>query len=186
MNEQTDYELIQACRRGDARAWDRLLDRYERLVYYIALKHGLTPDDAADVAQTTFTILMQRLDSLREDTRLAPWLSTVTKRQTWRWLSKQKREQVHPEEDLAGADWAHTRKVKDPFEAWERVEWLRAGLEKLDERCRELLQALYFEAETPSYVEIAERFAIATGSVGPIRARCLARLKDIMVAAARV
>ena len=45
---QSDPDLIQACRAGDARAWERLLDKYERLVFSISLNHGLTTDDAAD------------------------------------------------------------------------------------------------------------------------------------------
>src|SRR5262245_21529673 len=61
---QTDQDLIQACRAGDAQAWERLLDKYERLVFSISLNHGLTTDDAADITQITFTIFLQNLDSL--------------------------------------------------------------------------------------------------------------------------
>ncbi|HLF89686.1 MAG TPA: sigma-70 family RNA polymerase sigma factor [Anaerolineales bacterium] len=185
MTSETDIDLIHACRRGDMRAWERVLEKYERLVFSIALKYGLSVEDAADVTQTTFTILMQSLDSLREDTRLAPWLATVAKRHTWRCLTKRKREQVTPDEDLARQDWAVQRPA-NPFETWERVEWLRDGLGQLDERCRELLLTLYFEVETPSYVEVAERFEMSPGSVGPTRARCLERLKSLMVEAVLV
>ncbi len=185
MAPDNDYELIQACRRGDVRAWDKVLEKYERLVFFIAYKYGLSRDEAADVTQTTFTILMQSLETLREDTRLAPWLATVAKRHTWRWLARRKREQVHPVEDLAAQDWAKGSTF-DPFDAWERVEWLREGLKQLDQRCRERLQMLYFEAKTPSYTEVAERFNMAQGSVGPTRARCLERLKELMVETVRV
>lgn len=77
---QSDPDLIRACRVGDASAWERLLDKYERLVFSISLNHGLTADDAADVTQITFTILLQNLDSLPDDVRLAPWLATVARR----------------------------------------------------------------------------------------------------------
>jgi RNA polymerase sigma factor (sigma-70 family) len=182
---ESDFDLIQACRRGDERAWDRLLDRYERLVHYIALKHGLSGEDAADVSQTTFTILMQSLDKLRDDTRLGAWLATVAKRHTWRVMAGRQREQVHPEDDLAGQDWA-LGETADPYAAWERVEWLKDGLEQLDRRCRELLRMLYFDPAKPGYPEIADHFQIALGSVGPTRARCLERLKSLMVAAVQV
>jgi RNA polymerase sigma factor (sigma-70 family) len=185
LKSETDHDLIQACRQGDMDAWERVLDKYERLVYSIALKYGLTGDEAADVTQTTFTILMQSLDTLQKDTRLGPWLAIVVKRHTWRWLTKQKREQNFPDDDLARQDWVFQR-LTNPFETWERAEWLRNGLEQLDKKCRELLIALYFEAETPSYIQVAERFKMQPGSVGPTRARCLGRLKSLMVGAVRV
>lgn len=185
LTSETDFDLIQACRKGESHAWERILNKFERLVYSIALKYGLSVEDAADVTQTTFTILMQSLDSLREDTRLAPWLATVAKRHTWRCMTKRKREQTTPDDDLAMQAWAVQRPA-NPFEAWERVEWLRNGLEQLDQRCREILLSLYFEAETPSYVEIAERFEMSPGSVGPTRARCLERLRALMVEAVLV
>ncbi|MGH2522850.1 MAG: RNA polymerase sigma factor, partial [Anaerolineales bacterium] len=140
-----DHDLIQACLEGDSRAWERLLDKYERLVFSIPLNYGLTDDDAADITQTTFTILMQSLDTLREDTRLAPWLATVARRHSWRWLARRRRESVNPEADLTENE-ALGGSV-DYTERWERLEWLNQGLNLLDERCRNLLLALYFDPE---------------------------------------
>src|SRR5688572_16546807 len=97
---QTDHDLIQACCAGDARAWERLLDKYERLVFSISLSYGLTTDDAADVTQITFTILLKNLDTLPDGIRLATWLVTVARRHTWRLLARNRRESVNPEEDL--------------------------------------------------------------------------------------
>src|SRR5215510_9229936 len=98
---ENDQHLIQACRGGEAQAWERLLDRYERLVYSIPLRYGLTGDDAADISQLTFTILLQSLETLTENVRLAPWLTTVARRHTWRLLARYRREAVNPEEDVA-------------------------------------------------------------------------------------
>jgi DNA-directed RNA polymerase specialized sigma24 family protein len=54
------------------------------------------------------------------------------------------------------------------------------GLNRIGPRCRELLLALYFDSQQPSYEEIAERTNIALGSVGPMRGRCLERLREIL------
>src|SRR5262245_23199298 len=99
---ETDHDLIRACQIGDAHAWERLLNRYERLVYSIPLRYGLTGEDAADIAQLTFTILLQSLETLTENVRLAGWLVTVARRHTWRLLARYRREGVNPEEDIAG------------------------------------------------------------------------------------
>lgn len=172
---QTDHDLIRACRAGQASAWERLLDKYERLVFSVALNYGLTTDDAADVTQITFTILLQNLDSLPDGVRLPPWLATVARRHTWRLLARQRREAVSPDGDLAGNEAAGG--MADHRERWELAEWLNHGLSLLNERCRQLLLALYFDAEQPSYAQVAERLNLPVGSIGPTRARCLEKMK---------
>ncbi len=171
----TDRDLILACRRGDARAWERLLDAYERLVYSIPLNYGLTADDAADISQATFTILIQSLGRLRDDTRLAPWLATVARRRTWRLLAHKRREMVDAHEDVRERESLHG--TDDPRERWELMQWISQALARLDDRCRQLVLALYFEVERPSYADLAARLSMPVGSVGPTRARCLERLK---------
>lgn len=175
---QTDHDLIRGCRAGDARAWERLLDKYERLVFSISLNYGLTRDDAADVTQITFTILLQNLDTLPDGIRLAPWLATVARRHTWRLLARNRREAVNPEEDLAGNE--RLGGMIDYSEHWELAEWLNYGLSMLDERCRQLLLDLYFDAEQPSYAQVADHLKMPVGSIGPTRARCLEQMKQIM------
>ena len=172
---QTDRDLIRACRTGDARAWERLLDKYERLVFSISLNYGLTTDDAADVTQITFTILLQNLNTLPDEMRLSAWLATVARRHTWRLLARNRREAVNPDEDLAGNETLGG--IVDNRERWELVEWLNHGLNLLDERCRQLLLALYFDAEQPSYAQVADQLNMTVGSIGPTRARCLEQMK---------
>ena len=173
---QTDHDLIRACRAGDARAWERLLDKYERLVFSISLNYGLTADDAADVTQITFTILLQNLNTLPDEIPLSSWLATVARRHTWRLLARNRREAVNPGEDLAGNEALGG--IVDNWEHWELAEWLSQGLSLLDEHCRQLLLALYFDAEQPSYAQIADRLKMAIGSIGPTRARCLEQMRQ--------
>jgi RNA polymerase sigma factor (sigma-70 family) len=175
---QSDYDLIRACRAGDAHAWQRLLDKYERLVFSISLNHGLTSDDAADVTQITFTILLQNLGTLPDHVRLAPWLATVARRHTWRLVARNRREAVNPTEDVASNETLSG--VIDDSRRWELTEWIHYGLSTLDERCRKLLLALYFDAEQPSYAQVAEHLNMPVGSIGPTRARCLEQMKQNM------
>ena len=174
----TDHELIEGCREGRGGAWEAVLEKYERLVFSIPLNYGLSRDDAADVAQITFTILIQSLDTLNADSRLGAWLSTVARRHTWRAMERARREGPGKGEDLAeSATLAGEGGGIETMERWELLEWLNGGLNLLDERSREFLIALYFDPEEPSYAEMAERFGMPLGSVGPTRARCLKRLK---------
>src|SRR4028119_1163355 len=144
---ESDRDLIRRCRQGSAGAWRRVLDNYERLVYSIPLRYGLSQHDAADVAQITFTILLQSLDTLPDDSRLGPWLATVARRHTWRFLERNRRETASQSLDcmrLAPSAMLLGKHDADAIEHWELGEGLDAGLSKVGERCRELLLMLYF------------------------------------------
>jgi RNA polymerase sigma factor (sigma-70 family) len=179
-----DRDLIRRCQHGSAGAWQQVLNKYERLVYSIPLRYGLSRDDAADIAQNTFTILIQSLDTLSEDSRLGAWLATVARRHTWRLLERNRREV--PREGLDSVDLAARavllgKSNADSIEHWELTELLDTGLSQISEPCRELLLALYFEPELASYAEVAVRLDMPIGSIGPTRARCLKRLRQVLV-----
>ncbi len=174
----TDEELLQACRRGDARGWHGVLDRYERLLYSIPLNYGLTAEDAADVVQLTLTIFLQKLDELDDASNLAAWLATVARRHSWRRLAQRRREQLGFGADVAeGFDAIGEGEEQPALVRWELLEWLNQGLNDLDPRCRALLMALYLSPDAPSYAEVAAELDMAVGSVGPTRARCLEKLR---------
>jgi RNA polymerase sigma factor (sigma-70 family) len=176
---ETDEELLRACRKGDARGWHNVLDRYERLLYSIPLNCGLTAEDAADIVQLTFTIFLQRLDDLDDGSNLSAWLATVARRHSWRRVAQRRREQLGYQADLAEKLDAGTDGEDQPvIVRWELLDWLNQGLNGLDPRCRELLVALYFAPDSPSYAEVAAQLGMAVGSVGPTRARCLEKLRN--------
>jgi RNA polymerase sigma factor (sigma-70 family) len=157
-----------------------LLDRYERLVFSVPRRYGLSREDAADITQLTFTIFFQSMDTLSEDSTLGAWLTTVARRHTWRRLDRKRREE---------AGWYGNSMEKIPMSAdaatedlrhWELTEWLDYGLSLVGKPCRELLSALYLDPKQPSYAEVAACLDMAVGSVGPTRIRCLKRLRRVL------
>src|SRR5215207_2702446 len=86
--EHSDRQLVLACRRGDQLAWEKLIQRYQRLIYTIPLRAGLDEDQAAEIFQEVFTTLFQKLNDLEEPERLQAWLVTTARRKTWRTISK--------------------------------------------------------------------------------------------------
>jgi RNA polymerase sigma factor (sigma-70 family) len=177
-NLLADEQLLQACRDGEEQAWLQLLHKYERLVYSIPLNYGLAQDDAADITQSVFTAFLQNLPTLHDQSNLGAWLTTVARRQSWRVLQRQRREQSQ------GLDIEQLKALlvdeTGEIEHWELTEILHRTLALLGERCQVLLIALYLEAKTPSYAELAQRLNLAEGSIGPTRARCLQCLKQLL------
>lgn len=169
----TDAELLSRCRARDAAAWDLLVERYERLIYAVALRNGVTAEDAADITQSTFVALIDSLDRIRDEERLASWLMTVARRQAWR-VRDRSRQTLTLDADH------ETATPTDPFADWETLTVLHDALAQLGGTCRELLLALYFDPDEPSYAEIASRFGRAIGGIGPLRGRCLERLRGLL------
>lgn len=87
----SDRELLRACTSRETGAWSRLYARYIRLVRSIPLKHGLSAEDAADVAQATFESFAQQLEKLGENCQVGAWLTTVARRNTWRVVARRRR-----------------------------------------------------------------------------------------------
>jgi RNA polymerase sigma factor (sigma-70 family) len=166
-----DRALVDACQRGDQQAWDHLVARYERLIYSVALRSGLSREDAADVTQATFIALLDSINRLRDDQRLPFWLMTVARRQSWRL--RRRRDQELRVCAPGGA-------AADPIDDWERTAVVHEALHRLAAPCRDLLLALYFDPSKPSYAEVAERLGRAVGGLGPMRGRCLERLRAIL------
>ena len=91
-DSQAEQRLLAACRQGDAAAWEELVRRYERLVFSIPLRLGLSRSEADDIYQLTFTYLLQNLNAIQDSSRLVGWLATVARRQTWLFIHRARRE----------------------------------------------------------------------------------------------
>lgn len=176
MDHPDDHSLIVACLDGDREAWATLIQRYERLIFSIPVRYGLSESQASDIFQDVCLIMLEKLDHLRDESRLASWIGTVTRRECWKAMRRR---------DAAGAQdpvlllaeqptrEAAPEEIVAEWEAWQAV---RLAMEALGERCRELLHHLYYRTPTPSYEMISEELGIAIGSIGPTRARCLKKL----------
>lgn len=173
---------VKRCRRGDARAWNALVDRFQSLVYSIPRRAGLNDADCEDVFQATFLQLYKALDRIESPRTLPKWLSTTASREAYR-LKKQRR--TDPSVDLSTETLEEIIAQEDAsvdamVEQADEGERLRSGLAELQERCRKLLSMLYM-ADDPSYEAIAAELEMPMGSIGPTRARCLDKLRSILV-----
>jgi RNA polymerase sigma factor (sigma-70 family) len=182
---QSDEQLLAACKRGDEGAWEALVLRYQRLIYAIPRRAGLDEDAAAEIFQDVFTTLLESIESIEQPSRLQAWLVTTAKRKTWRTVGRAKALRPFASEEGEGGDEMYDLADEGllPDEALTRLEeqhLVRAALAELGDRCRALLQMLFYAAEPPPYSEIAAALGTSEGSIGPTRARCLKKLLDAL------
>jgi len=184
--EFDDPALIALCLAGEESAWEALIRRYQRLIYSIPLKSGLGEELAAEVFQSVCLRLVEHLGALKDQSKLASWIITTTTRECWRTANRRRREapigeggdaddapalpEIADERPLAEAE--HLQLAEQ-----QRV---RQAVAALPDRCRELVELLYYAEERPSYEEISRRLEIPVPSIGPTRARCLQKLRKLL------
>jgi RNA polymerase sigma factor (sigma-70 family) len=178
---QSDESLLQACRDGDESAWEALVERYQRLVFSVPRRAGLSPEAAADVFQAVFATLVEHIDRIEQPERLSAWLVTTARRESWRVNRKEQSSQAASSDDDELE--RQTDRYLLPDEVLVRLELqheVRAALDRLDKRCRDLLLLLYYRPEPAPYTEIAATLQTPEGSIGPTRARCLQKMRRLL------
>lgn len=184
----TDEQLFAACRRGEAEAWDKLVDRYQRLVYTIPRRAGLPDDLVEEVFQEVFLTLLEKLDSIEQPERLRAWLVTTAKFKTWSAVSREKIFSRSSDfENADGDDFTLALDVADesplPDEVLVEIEQqhlIRTAIESLDERSKKIIEMLYLREPSASYSEVAAAIGVSPTSISPLRARSLEKLVKLL------
>lgn len=168
-------ELVQNCLNGSERAWEEMVRRYGRLIYSVTQRYGLAASDSEDICQNVFIKAFRYLSNLRDPSRLSAWLIATAHHEC---LTFEARRIAHEElgEDLSISDTS----ILEHVQQMELRRLVRRAISELDWQSQTLLTALFFEATSPSYREIAERLGLPTGSIGPMRARSLKKLEAIL------
>jgi len=175
-----DRSLVASCLKGDEDAWVELWTRYGPVVKAVARRVGCDAEEAKDVLQLVGMAALQGLDRLRDPAKLGGWLAGTARYQALAVIRRRGRagelHASHPSGDPA------------PEEAYQRDQELfilRRAMVDLDERCRRLIRRLELKEPPDSYQQAAEAEGLAPSSIGPIRRRCLKRLKKIIVGLSR-
>jgi DNA-directed RNA polymerase specialized sigma24 family protein len=78
-----DARLLKQCRRGNEKAWNLLVDRYQNLVYSVPAKLGLSTDECADVFYAVCVELLNVMNQLPRRVMLRDWLVDAAVRHSW-------------------------------------------------------------------------------------------------------
>jgi RNA polymerase sigma factor (sigma-70 family) len=131
------------------------------------------------VVQAAWLALVRRLQEIRSPQALAAWLVTAVRRESWHARDRARR---HTTDDRA----LETLPAPDPDgEQWlltdERDRVLWAAVRRLPERCRALLR-IVAHVDRPDYEAVSAALGMPRGSIGPTRGRCLAKLRELLMA----
>ena len=74
---RSDEELVALHRYGDEGAFEAIYDRFEEMVYRLALRMSGDPEEAADCAQEVFLRVHRHLRSFRGQSSLKTWVFRI-------------------------------------------------------------------------------------------------------------
>jgi len=63
MSQEQDAVLVRQCLDGNQKAFETLVDRYQRPIYNLALRFAARQEDAEDIVQTVFVKVYEKLNT---------------------------------------------------------------------------------------------------------------------------
>lgn len=166
-----DRKLVRAAQKGDRAAFQKLVERYQRRVYQLAVGMLKDSDDAMDIAQETFVRVHKYLPTFKGDSSFFTWTYRIAMNLC---LDAQRKKGRAERVDLAEGDEAEIEAAMDPPSAAlagpqrsalnaELKNKLEDALASLSENHRSIL--LLRELEGLSYEELAKVLGIRKGTV---------------------
>jgi RNA polymerase sigma-70 factor (ECF subfamily) len=176
----TPVSLLERLRQpAEQAAWTRFVDLYTPLLYAWARRLGLQPQDAADVVQEVFVVLVRKLPEFAYDPgqSFRGWLRTVLHNK-WRNFRRQR-------ERLSAGAAAELDQLAGPEEPLELEE--TEYRQHLIQRALQLLQAEFQPTTWKAWWEyvvcgrpvadVAQELGISTNAVYLAKSRVLGRLR---------
>jgi RNA polymerase sigma-70 factor (ECF subfamily) len=127
-----DAPLVAAARKGDPAAFEKLLVRYERKIFRLAIRITGNHHDAEEAVQDAFTKGFSRLDSFQGDSLFSTWLTRIAINQALMKLRRRRPNVLPLDEALQTEEGEVPREIVDwgptPEQQYSQQE-LRAVLE---------------------------------------------------------
>jgi RNA polymerase sigma factor (sigma-70 family) len=176
------HVLLARAQDGDAPAWHEIVRRFDDSLRRVARAHDLDAPTCRDMVQQTWLTAVAHLGTVRSADTLGGWLRTIARRECRRTIARRRRELAQQRNFGVVSDGPELEVCseeptpEDEALTAERRALLRTAWQSIPARDRTLLTLLMDEPRRP-YAEISRDTGLPVGSIGPTRARCLARLR---------
>ena len=170
-NKEIDLALVRRAKKGDYRAFDLLVLKYQSRVIATAYKYVKEKQLAEDIAQEAFIKSYKSLDSFREESSFYTWVYRIAVNTAKNYIVSSKRREEIILTDLSEDNNYYPEKPdidspQDILNASELRDLIFATLSSLGEETRTALSLREFDGL--SYEQIAE---ISNCPVGTVRSR---------------
>jgi len=164
MDKKEDQYYIEAVRNGNIQAFAFLVEKYQKLIYTLALKLLKRPEDAEEMAQDTFIKAYQKLDSYEGKSKFSTWIYSITYNACISELRKRRIEfksledqRITEQDEMKMHDYYRETKKED------QEKYLNLALGKLPEDDQVLVTLYYYENQ--SMDEISEITGLTVSNI---------------------
>ena len=172
MNKIDDIYYIEAVRKGNVQAFSFLVEKYQKLVYTLALKLLKKPEEAEEMAQDTFIKAFQKLDSYEGKSKFSTWLYSITYNACISELRKRRIEfkslddrQISDQDEQKMHDYYRETRKED------QEKYLNLALAKLPEDDQVLVTLYYYESQSMDEISQITGLTVSNIKVKIHRAR---------------
>jgi RNA polymerase sigma-70 factor (ECF subfamily) len=156
----TDDQLVQRVKEGDSRAFEELVVRYQKPIYYFVLRILKQPLEAEDTVQKIFLLAYQNIKGFRSESSFKTWLYRIGVNQCNNYFRQFKNREFtsldeHPLADL-------TVNQEGDLAERETLDSLRKAVERLPYKQRMVVTLRIYQEL--SFEEIGESLTMGANS----------------------
>lgn len=180
--DDTDIDLIKLIAKGDEKAFEQIVLKYQQAVFNTIYRYTGNQDDVQDLAQEIFIKVWRNAAKFKGKSKFSTWLYRIVVNHCINYQRKQKRRHTSLDELTEKGITPESLKVVPDWEQKRRVELIKKAVNDLPDRQRMALVLSQYEGR--SYKEIAEIMKVSVSSVESLifRARSALRIKLAEVA----
>jgi RNA polymerase sigma-70 factor (ECF subfamily) len=173
-------ETIRQARSGDAAAFRRIAETYERSLFRIAYRMTFDAEEARDLCQEILLRVYQNLDKYDPNRPFEPWLYRVATNLCLNWRKRPRRVEAVGGTDELDRRATPAGPVDGPGERAGDREWIQRAMARLPDEYRTVLALRYEQGS--SYDQIADLTGLPLGTVKTWIFRGKAMLREELAA----
>jgi RNA polymerase sigma-70 factor (ECF subfamily) len=173
-NTDSDYEVIQRCRKGDVEAFEDIVRKYQKKMFNISYRMTGDYNEAAEVVQDAFLSVYRNIKSFKGKSKFSTWLFTIVmnlSRNKIKQLQSRRHRENFSIDDPVETDngkitvepLSDNPSAQERLEQHQRDQKIRGCIRSLENEFREVI--VLRDIQGFSYDEISDMLKIAMGTV---------------------
>lgn len=177
-----DRDLVDAIRRGDTTAWDRLITRYQHRLFTVCFRMVHDRDDAAELTQETFLKAVKAFERFDGRAALSTWLIRIAMNVCLSALRAKKvrkhqsLDTIREQTGTRGPAWEPA--ARDRVEPWDERRIVLWALGEMEDEQRAIL--VLRDCRGLEYDQIAQVLNVPVGTVKSRLFRARAALRTLI------
>lgn len=141
VEEHDDAALVRECLAGNTKAFEALVDKYQKVIFNVAYRMINNYDDAEDITQSVFIKVYEKLNIFNPKFKFFSWLYRMAVNESLNYLNQKKRTEILNADSIVS-------KEKTPEEIYTELELsekIQDALMELDPDHRILIVLRHFQ-----------------------------------------